>query len=1500
MTVNWGTGVSTSGTVDWGSEVKPAPMERSFGRSVLDTLSGVGDYALEGIDTTLALGGAPIAWMTGQLGKFGSIANQLAYNSLVDTAIQESIRRGDEPEVTAAIESSKYQGGQEGIVERGREFEEEVAGKFYQPRTEGGIAATELVGEAIETPLHAIKTLANVEGDLYESLGIENLEKNYPVFAEAAGFGVEIGAFGVAHAVGKGLPKGFRAIIDKPGFWKSAADGIKGASKGVSNRLKGYGRRRDTGKTGIEEIEGLIKDIEALDVPKEKVASFRDFQDKALAALEADRMRTNAEQKVAVEKQRALQRELDKGPVEDVEVKAVDRRSPERSDIKSEELIDDLRGKGYTKDDISEMSTDLAYRINRLPEQRPATFEEAKTLELDAPFDPKSIKAEVTDLASKSRGVAQKEFEGLAKRRLEIYQEHEMLAARDAGAALKPKEKGDLRRVPREIVEELDSINARIKELYDYDRTLIEAREPLLQPGDEIGVEDIVPDLKVIEGGKETLPTFPNINEATLGNFEVRTNRSFKTQEAAQNFLKKISEREQKGETTKGVEPGISLEVVKVKGKYRLAEAIDIVGEELEFRKLFPDKTTAEARAMFEEMKVEKPGEGFFDLDTPEKLSARLDELKDPAVEWLKNPEGKIIDPIETEIKALGNELHKDHPQQRNVDNMLRAINDKKAELGIEEKVAPDATGRSVTPEEITIEYNKLTPEEIAKLDPNQKVTATMEDLYGKEVEISPKIDAALKEFAWTKEPVQDFKAIAELLKDERGSFSIEQLPKEKLDAMRRIVKEAGKDLIGFLRSKGFSDEQAQVFLEAARQLKPETTEVVEVRKASNSLFGPDVGAENFKVGVNTRRGKPRKYTVNKKEYIVKQTPVWEGEKAVVEGLVELPRTAGGFSLENPIRTFEKIDPTGRAKEMIYRDYQAREKAAIQWWKVEAKSLKELKKGTTRNMRRDVGKFWMNEQRKGAELLEATGVKKADIPVKLEGKALEFYNNLRERFNNFWDLTNEARVEFGKRPMRYVDNYLTFQHSLTLAEKLGIKTNPVLERMSVINEMAQAKTTGFRFAKARNKLGLYAVELDPLTIYSRYAESSIRHITMSPLVSKVAAFREPLFDPKTGKRFMLKNKHHNTSEFLRRWSNSIAGIEEYNVPKILGRGMRALNRNLTFAVLSANLRSAMIQPSALRNTYAVIGERYLAEGIINNLNPEARRFAFKESNVLETAVYDQAINEIFRSSTGIGALGKVQRGAGRAGLSLLKVLDYEARVATWTGGYKFAKANGMNKRQAINFADDLVTRTQASGLIGDVSPIQRHTLGKFLTLFQTFTINDFGFLTQDVLGISRGGMTKANYARAVRYIIATMAFNSMFEDVLGIKSPFPTPVRALIESMEDGDNIARTLVNIGMEAVEIVPPFGGAAKFGSPPLGPAAQLAGEVFEKFTDDPMQKSGWELAGKVAGVTMTAQISKSLRAKRHGESLWGQLVGTYTKKKPARRKRGGSGLGGGLKGF
>ncbi|TET53698.1 MAG: hypothetical protein E3J54_03655, partial [Actinobacteria bacterium] len=519
-----------------------------------------------------------------------------------------------------------------------------------------------------------------------------------------------------------------------------------------------------------------------------------------------------------------------------------------------------------------------------------------------------------------------------------------------------------------------------------------------------------------------------------------------------------------------------------------------------------------------------------------------------------------------------------------------------------------------------------------------------------------------------------------------------------------------------------------------------------------------------------------------------------------VREMNELREKPLGGWLETPIRTMEELGP--RAKELFYDPIKDAEYSVALERTVVKQSIRRLRKGISTKSSKRIGTYAIAKQKGGAKRLSAMGIK--EIP-KLTSKETAVYKSLRTEFESLYKRLNVARKAAGKDPFPKVDNYFTFMQDMTLMERLGF--NPIFTKASVIeNQFIHLKTTPFRFAKMRGKKGLTRMEIDAFDIYDKYSESAIKHIHLSPEIAKGREMLLTFGSKKAGNRWILKENKPRAAKFLTEWLDFQAGQKPVtNIPKLIENGLLKLNQNLTYAILSANIRSALIQPSAILNTYAYIGPKYTYKGIVSLLSPEKRAMVMGKSNLI-TRSYDIAVNDAMRAVRS-GRIGKIKKTVGGVGLKPLQILDIETAKATWVGAYELAKKEyNFTDKKAVRYANDVVAKTQASAAPSDIAPIQRTPLGKSLTLFQTFVINEWGFITKDVLGIKNAKMTnKKTFQKVTRFIVGATLINSFYEDVLGINSPHPTPIRAFQEALEKGEDFPSATWQATKEIGEKIP-----------------------------------------------------------------------------------------------
>ncbi|MFA5445732.1 MAG: hypothetical protein WC262_12245, partial [Bacteroidales bacterium] len=709
-----------------------------------------------------------------------------------------------------------------------------------------------------------------------------------------------------------------------------------------------------------------------------------------------------------------------------------------------------------------------------------------------------------------------------------------------------------------------------------------------------------------------------------------------------------------------------------------------------------------------------------------------------------------------------------------------------------------------------------------------------------------------------------------------------QRLPGQRIDALRRLVKDAmdkGISVEELAKGLGFSDAQARLIQGLAKDV---------MHYVDRNMSYHDTNA--FKSGAAINGG-PTTWSHKKTGEQLWVPEISQGELAELKAAKVIDKGLTGGLTREWLPTVHAVNdfksPLVRA---LHRDSQ----------RLQVKVDKDIRtlRRTLAAKQKDAGKgsgdriylraLW--EQKDLRERMEAGGITEADIPV-LTPKEQAVYQWMRDEFELAYPEINDVRAHIGKRRMRYTPDYMTLCFADGWASKVGHAPNSVLDTWGLVTRRVQQfKETKFDFSKTRSKKkALSQISENAYDVFNRYMEQKIRFTTLSPLISKIAQMNKGLKDgivhytTKKGeaktkpKIYMLKHKNPVLSEFLNRWSNHLAGkdinaifhLSDTRGNRFCERLVRKICGNVAVTTLGFMFRSAAIQVSALRNTMVVAGLPYTALGALESLRPKNFRETLKESGLVEYRRGETILEDWYKYTEKGG-----YEGLKKASMAMLQFMDVHTAVASYRALKRYAlKELKLKEKEARKYADEMITQTQASALPGDIAPIQRSTFGKAMTMFQTFTINDWAFMYKEVFGIDRTLSRKEKVKRMVAWAVGTAAFTSLFEDGMEVNSPFPTPFRTMYRLRDMDVPIKDKVKVVGKEFIEPLPGVGGAARYGSHPLGPIADLIGQFFRS---DPMARSWFEIGGRFAPAPGFAQANKSWRGVNRGADFWEILMG------------------------
>ena len=735
----------------------------------------------------------------------------------------------------------------------------------------------------------------------------------------------------------------------------------------------------------------------------------------------------------------------------------------------------------------------------------------------------------------------------------------------------------------------------------------------------------------------------------------------------------------------------------------------------------------------------------------------------------------------------------------------------------------------------------------------------------------------------------------AEILKFKKKGGKVEELkPSERIKPTIVEEIEATADILGIKPEKG--KVRADEYYSGYPFIKEFTESMRRLTKGELGSITKDIPVEPLTVKPQVITKKLPKieiapYSIPTKEplRVVKRIkkgamPVYKHELDALLKIEDLPARKVKYFYENPLRVIEEYpilkktiyDPIKIAEDVIVRDFNIVKKNS---WK--------MKRFAKKNPQR-LGVYSISKQANGAEILRRMG-KKVE---RLTPEEMRNYNAVRAELETMYIQINKARKLAGREPMPKVKNYFTFARNLETLKQLG--HDPIFERdMGVLKHHMNAPP--FKYALKRKKV-LAPVELDFYEIYKNYMHSALRFTHKAPIIAKgrtmIGDYAFEIGGKKTNWSFKLENPRLHT--YLTQWLDFQAGQTPPSIaPQWLRTMSSKLNKNIGTAVLTYNVRSALIQPTALRGAYIELGSKFLSQGIIDNFNPTMRKFAREKIPGIRSRKMDVHVEELLVSAVR-KKFGKARRGVAQVGISGLQFLDIEAARITALAAYRRGIAPvkkgglGLSPREARVYATDTITRTQASAQPSDMAPIQRTAIGKLGTIFQTFVINEWNYLSKDVIGWKNPKITtRQRVAGVARLVWATALINAMFEGVFKLRSPYPAPEWAIKHGLERGKDVGEIAGLVAREFGEQLPLVGGTIRWTTPyrTAWPASLQVAEGVTKLVDKIVSKKlkftrrDAETVGRLLGIPGTSQAAKYLSRRKRGMTHLEALVGIRT---------------------
>lgn len=298
------------------------------------------------------------------------------------------------------------------------------------------------------------------------------------------------------------------------------------------------------------------------------------------------------------------------------------------------------------------------------------------------------------------------------------------------------------------------------------------------------------------------------------------------------------------------------------------------------------------------------------------------------------------------------------------------------------------------------------------------------------------------------------------------------------------------------------------------------------------------------------------------------------------------------------------------------------------------------------------------------------------------------------------------------------------------------------------------------------RLGKRGYKEDTWLALDAYVKRGTRKVHFDPVLEKIQS--------KAGSALDVSNIEKSQWQYINKYVNNInmrpSDLDESidNVVKgVFGNrfGIRpvtqttALLRRMTYrGMLGLNPGSALRNLSQGVNTYATLGEKYTTIGYASLLKNGATKELEREGILNAGFIQDKKL-----SATG-RAMEKLDKGL----FYLFDKAEKINRGAAYFGAKSKALQSGKTEAQAIEYAKDIVRKTQFVFDTVDTPVGMGSDIAKTLTQFQTYTTKQIEFLTE---------MAKdKNFVGLLRYGIAGLIFVNTIGKAFGMEPKELLPI----------------------------------------------------------------------------------------------------------------------------
>lgn len=397
------------------------------------------------------------------------------------------------------------------------------------------------------------------------------------------------------------------------------------------------------------------------------------------------------------------------------------------------------------------------------------------------------------------------------------------------------------------------------------------------------------------------------------------------------------------------------------------------------------------------------------------------------------------------------------------------------------------------------------------------------------------------------------------------------------------------------------------------------------------------------------------------------------------------------------------------------------------------------------------------------------------------------------------------------------------------------------------------------------RLGAKGYKQDTWAALDAYVKRGTRKAHMDPVLEKIKE--------KAGASLDMSNIEETQYEFLKRAIDNInmrptkidKGFDNFikSIPRIGGKmGQRPVTaitrlfRQFSYVgMLGGNVGSALRNLSQGANTYAVLGEKHTVIGYAKLLNKGSFDELTREGVLNAGFIQDRTLSAV---------KSKFQK-FNKALFIFFDIAEKINRGAAYFGGKSKGLAEGMSEKEAIEYAKEVVRKTQFLFDSIDTPVGLNSDIMKTFFQMQTFTVKQTEFLTEmamnkDIVGLARYGLAGLAFV----YTIG-QAFGMEPKDIIpmfriGTPPSLKLPVEATKAVLGANDkygnprdlkkkvtDVAKSVIGLIPGGIQAKKTFEGIKAIQE---GGSYDKAGRLQFKVGTTPMQKVQATLFGKYSG--------------------------------------------------